>query len=33
LAPLTGELLAGLILDGARDDLLGAFAPDRALRR
>jgi D-amino-acid dehydrogenase len=33
LAPLTGELLAGLILDGARDELTSAFAPGRGLRR
>jgi D-amino-acid dehydrogenase len=32
LAPLTGELLAGLILDGARDELTSAFAPGRGLR-
>jgi D-amino-acid dehydrogenase len=29
LAPLTAELLAGLILDGARDELTSAFAPGR----
>ena len=33
LAPLTGQLLAGLLLDGAGDELLGAFDPGRALRR
>ncbi|HUA45304.1 MAG TPA: FAD-dependent oxidoreductase [Solirubrobacteraceae bacterium] len=33
LAPLTGELVAGLLLDGARDELLAAFDPARALRR
>jgi len=32
LAPLTGELLAGMLLDGAGDDLLTAFAPARAIR-
>jgi D-amino-acid dehydrogenase len=32
LAPLTGELLAGLLLDGRRSELLDAFAPARALR-
>ena len=33
LAPLTGDLLAGLLLDGTGDELLGAFDPGRALRR
>lgn len=33
LAPLTGELLAGRILDGLRSDLESAFDPARALRR
>ncbi len=32
LAPLTGELLAGLMLDGRHGELLSAFAPARALR-
>ena len=32
LAPLTGELLAGMLLDGAGNDLLRAFAPARAVR-
>ena len=32
LAPLTGELLTGMLLDGARDALLGAFDPGRAIR-
>lgn len=32
LAPLTGELLAAMLLDGARDELLSAFDPARALR-
>ena len=31
LAPLTGELLAGMLLDGAGDELLSAFAPARAV--
>jgi D-amino-acid dehydrogenase len=29
LAPLTGELLAGMLLDGARNELLSAFDPAR----
>jgi D-amino-acid dehydrogenase len=33
LAPLTGELIAGHLLEGARDELLAAFDPARALRR
>jgi D-amino-acid dehydrogenase len=33
LAPLTGELLAGLLLEGTRSALFDAFAPARALRR
>jgi D-amino-acid dehydrogenase len=33
LAPLTGELLAGLLLDGRRDDLLDRFDPARAIVR
>ena len=33
LAPLTGELLADLLLDGRRDDLLAAFDPARAIGR
>ncbi len=32
LAPLTGELLAGMLLDGVRNELLGAFDPARAVR-
>jgi D-amino-acid dehydrogenase len=32
LAPLTGELLAGMLLDGARNGLLAAFDPARAIR-
>jgi D-amino-acid dehydrogenase len=32
LAPLTGELLAAMLLDGARDELLSAFDPARAIR-
>jgi D-amino-acid dehydrogenase len=32
LAPLTGELLARMLVDGARDELLGAFDPGRAIR-
>jgi D-amino-acid dehydrogenase len=33
LAPLTAELLAGMLLGGARDEeLLGAFDPARAIR-
>lgn len=32
LAPLTGELLAGMLRDGASDELLGAFDPARAIR-
>jgi D-amino-acid dehydrogenase len=32
LAPLTGELLAGQILDGQRDHLLAATDPGRGLR-
>jgi D-amino-acid dehydrogenase len=31
LAPLTGELLAAMLLDGARDELLSAFDPARAV--
>jgi D-amino-acid dehydrogenase len=31
LAPLTGELLAGMLLDGGGDELLSAFAPARAV--
>jgi D-amino-acid dehydrogenase len=31
LAPLTGELLAAMLLDGARDQLLSAFDPARAI--
>jgi D-amino-acid dehydrogenase len=31
LAPLTGELLAAMLLDGARDELLSAFDPARAI--
>ncbi|MBV9803268.1 MAG: FAD-dependent oxidoreductase [Solirubrobacterales bacterium] len=33
LAPVTGELLAGCVLDGARGGLLSAFDPARVLRR
>jgi glycine/D-amino acid oxidase-like deaminating enzyme len=33
LAPLTGDLLAGQLLDGKHDELLSAFDPARALRR
>jgi D-amino-acid dehydrogenase len=33
LAPLTGELLGRMLLDGARDELLSAFDPARAMRR
>jgi D-amino-acid dehydrogenase len=33
LAPLTGELLADLLLDGRRSDLLAAFDPARAIVR
>jgi len=33
LAPLTGELLADLLLDGRRADLLAAFDPARAIGR
>ena len=33
LAPLTGELLAGLLLDGRRGDLLARFDPARAIVR
>jgi D-amino-acid dehydrogenase len=32
LAPLTGELLAGMLLDDAREELMGAFEPARAMR-
>jgi len=32
LAPLTGELLAGMLLDNARNELLDAFDPARATR-
>jgi D-amino-acid dehydrogenase len=31
LAPLTGELLAAMLLDGARDELASAFDPARAI--
>ncbi len=31
LAPLTGELIAAILLDGARDELLSAFDPARAI--
>jgi D-amino-acid dehydrogenase len=31
LAPLTGELLAAMLLDGGRDELLSAFDPARAI--
>ena len=31
LAPLTGELLAAMLLDGARDELTSAFNPARAI--
>jgi D-amino-acid dehydrogenase len=31
LAPLTGELLAAMLLDRARDELLSAFDPARAI--
>jgi D-amino-acid dehydrogenase len=31
LAPLTGELLAAMLLDGARDQLMSAFDPARAI--
>ena len=31
LAPLTGELLAAILLDGARDELISAFDPARAI--
>jgi D-amino-acid dehydrogenase len=31
LAPLTGELLAAMLLDGARDELVSAFDPARAI--
>jgi hypothetical protein len=30
---LTGALLATMLLDGARDELLGAFDPARAIRK
>ena len=33
LGPLTGELLADLLLDGRRDELLAAFDPARAIVR
>jgi len=33
LAPLTGELIASRLLEGAHDELLSAFDPARALRR
>jgi D-amino-acid dehydrogenase len=33
LAPVTGQLLADRLLDGARGELLNAFDPARALRR
>jgi D-amino-acid dehydrogenase len=33
LAPLTGQLLATMLVDGARDDLLAAFDPARAVRK
>jgi D-amino-acid dehydrogenase len=32
LAPLTGQLLAGMLLDGTGNELLSAFAPARAVR-
>jgi D-amino-acid dehydrogenase len=32
LGPLTGELIAGLLLDAAPDELLVAFDPGRAVR-
>lgn len=32
MAPLTGELAAAMLLDGARDELLSAFDPARAIR-
>ncbi len=32
LAPLTGDLLAGMLLDGAANELLSAFEPARATR-
>jgi D-amino-acid dehydrogenase len=32
LAPLTGELLAAMLLDGARDELTSAFDPARSIR-
>jgi D-amino-acid dehydrogenase len=32
LAPLTGGLLVAILLDGARDELLSAFDPARAIR-
>ena len=32
LAPLTGELLAAMLLDAARDELASAFNPARAIR-
>jgi glycine/D-amino acid oxidase-like deaminating enzyme len=32
LAPATGELVAGLLLDGIRDPLLEAFDPARFAR-
>jgi D-amino-acid dehydrogenase len=32
LGPLTGELIAGLLLDGASDELLVAFDPGRVIR-
>jgi D-amino-acid dehydrogenase len=31
LGPLTGELIAGRLLDGASDELLAAFDPARAV--
>ena len=32
LAPLTGELLAGMLVDGAQDELMSAFDPARVIR-
>ena len=33
LAPLTGQRLAAMVVDGARDELMSAFDPARAVRR